>query len=101
MSAPASPAAATSPRKRNLPSDDEESNAKRQKTEIGLSATPAEDNESLLPHATKVIIPSLDYQAKSGLERSIGLALQHVGFDSATTEAMESYLVTVETCEKP
>ncbi|KAF4808190.1 Transcription initiation factor TFIID subunit 8 [Colletotrichum siamense] len=97
MSAPASPAAATSPRKRNSPSDEEESNAKRQKTDLGLSATPAEDDESLLPCATKVIIPSLDYQAKSGLERSIGLALQHVGFDSATTEAMESYLVTVET----
>lgn len=36
--------------------------------------------------------------AREGLQRSIALALQHVGFDSASQEALESLTSTTETC---
>lgn len=35
---------------------------------------------------------------RDGLRRSIALTLQHVGFDSATQEAMEGFTETVDTC---
>ncbi|KAH6667018.1 hypothetical protein F5X68DRAFT_265519 [Plectosphaerella plurivora] len=54
-----------------------------------------------LDHATgvarEVVIPSLEYQAKEGLRRSVALGLECVGFDSATPEAMESMVSMVET----
>jgi transcription initiation factor TFIID subunit 8 len=37
--------------------------------------------------------------AHDGLQRSIVLALQHVGFDSASPEALESLTTATETCE--
>ncbi|OHE94690.1 hypothetical protein CORC01_09999 [Colletotrichum orchidophilum] len=95
-----SPSAATTPLKRSSSSEDEKVSIKRQKTDSDapMSPTAADDEEpNLLSGANKVTIPSLDYQAKSGLERSIGLALQQVGFDSATSEAMEGFLGAVET----
>ncbi|KAF6818657.1 bromodomain associated protein [Colletotrichum musicola] len=95
-----SPVSAVTPRKRPSSSDNVESNSKRQKTSLSPSPTLTSnqqgDSERSSPSASQVVIPSLDYQAKSGLERSIGLALQHVGFDAATPEAMESFLGTVE-----
>ncbi|OLN86324.1 Transcription initiation factor TFIID subunit 8 [Colletotrichum chlorophyti] len=91
-----SPPADSTPRKHSLPSEDDESRSKRQRTEPRMSVTPADDRELSQPGATKVTIPSLDYQAKSGMERSIGLALQQVGFDAATPEAMDSFLAMVE-----
>ncbi|KAF9882442.1 bromodomain associated protein [Colletotrichum karsti] len=100
MSATPSPSAVATPLKRSLSRDDEESSSKRQKTDTGSPAesnSPGDDDELLPPCATKITIPSLDYQAKSGLERGIGLALQHVGFDAATPEAMEGFLGSVET----
>lgn len=36
---------------------------------------------------------------RAALQRSIGLALQHVGFDSASEEAMESFTLMTETCQ--
>lgn len=44
-------------------------------------------------------VPSLDEQARESLRRSIGLALQHVGFQAASDEALESFLLMTETCE--
>ncbi|CCF37229.1 hypothetical protein CH063_01658 [Colletotrichum higginsianum] len=95
---PSPPTSTTTPRKRSFSVQDGEPGSKRQKTDAQTpaSAAAAADDEPLQACATKVTIPSLDYQAKSGLERSIGLALQHVGFDAATPEAMESFLGTVE-----
>lgn len=49
--------------------------------------------------AKKVVMSSPHHQAKEGLRRSVALALQCVGFDSATPEAMESLLSMVETCK--
>lgn len=96
-----SPSAATTPLKRGSSTEDEKSSIKRQKMNSDAPKSPsaADDEDPSLPGATKVTIPSLDYQAKSGLERSIGLALQQVGFDSATPEAMQGFLGAVETCE--
>ncbi|KAJ0158465.1 hypothetical protein CTA2_11522 [Colletotrichum tanaceti] len=96
---PSPPTSTTTPRKRSFSAQDVEPSSKRQKTDAQTPASAAvdDDDEPLLVCATKVTIPSLDYQAKSGLERSLGLALQHVGFDAATPEAMESFLGTVET----
>ncbi|KAK2012701.1 hypothetical protein LZ32DRAFT_605227 [Colletotrichum eremochloae] len=96
---PSPPTSTTTPLKRSFSNQDDESSSKRQKTDtpIPMSAVAAESDDPSPPSAIKVTIPSLDYQAKSGLERSIGLALQHVGFDAATPEAMEGFLVTVET----
>ncbi|KAL2756126.1 hypothetical protein ACRALDRAFT_1063872 [Sodiomyces alcalophilus JCM 7366] len=46
--------------------------------------------------AGEVKHPSRD-QSKIGLQRAISLTLQHVGFDAANPEAMESYVSMVET----
>ncbi|GJC85291.1 transcription initiation factor TFIID subunit 8 [Colletotrichum liriopes] len=99
MSTTPSPPTSTTPLKRSSSSEDGEPSIKRQKTAslTPIPAAAAGNDEPSVPCATKVTIPSLDYQAKSGLERSIGLALQHVGFDAATPEAMEGFLGTVET----
>lgn len=42
--------------------------------------------------------PNPDTMGRDGLRRSIALALQQVGFDSATPEALESMTSTAETC---
>ncbi|ORY56318.1 uncharacterized protein BCR38DRAFT_355897 [Pseudomassariella vexata] len=41
--------------------------------------------------------PQADDGMRQGLRRGIALALQHVGFDSATEESLESFTATVET----
>lgn len=70
---------------------------KRQK--LGqLSVADSHDHPSP-PSLASITWPSLDHQSKSGLKRSIAIVLQHVGFDSATPEAMESYVTTVEACK--
>ena len=45
--------------------------------------------------------PTSDELAKTALRRSIALALQRVGFDSATPDAMESFVLMAETCRPP
>ena len=43
-------------------------------------------------------IPTSEDLGRDGLRRSIALTLQHVGFDSASPEAMESFTAAAETC---
>lgn len=72
---------------------------KRQKTgHSSPQETTIEDAADPPVSATAITTPSPEHQAQLGLKRSIALALQHVGFDGATPEAMESYAATVETC---
>ncbi|EFX02745.1 bromodomain associated protein [Grosmannia clavigera kw1407] len=54
-----------------------------------------QEQEQVVDKSLKV--PSLDEQARENLRRSIALALQHVGFQAATTEALESFLLMTET----
>ena len=49
-----------------------------------------------IPNLTQIELPSAHYQSKVGLERSIGLALQHVGFGAAHPDALESFTLAVE-----
>ena len=42
--------------------------------------------------------PNTDAFGRDGIRRACALALDHVGFESASTEALESYTTTVETC---
>lgn len=42
--------------------------------------------------------PNADSMGRDGLRRSIALALEHVGFDAATPEALESFANNAETC---
>lgn len=49
--------------------------------------------------AGEVQKPSAGDTARDGLRRSVVLALQQVGFDSASQDALESLTSTVETCE--
>ncbi|KAI0813461.1 hypothetical protein GGR55DRAFT_579530 [Xylaria sp. FL0064] len=44
-----------------------------------------------------VRLPTVESMGRDGLRRSITLALKHVGFDSATEEALEGFTETVET----
>ena len=45
---------------------------------------------------TAIISPACE--ARLALQRSICLALDHVGFDTASAEALESFTAAVETC---
>lgn len=42
--------------------------------------------------------PTSEDLGRDGLRRSIALTLEHVGFDSASPEAMESFTAMAETC---
>lgn len=48
------------------------------------------------PHASAA--PTTEELASKGLRRAIALALEKVGFDSATPDAMESFAAMAETC---
>lgn len=43
---------------------------------------------------------SEDEEARQGLRRALVLALDHVGFSSATNEALESFLLMTESCKR-
>lgn len=45
------------------------------------------------------LIPNPHYQARTSLQRSIAVVLNHDGFEGASPEAMESFTGMVETCE--
>jgi hypothetical protein len=47
------------------------------------------------------VAATVDELGKKGLRRSIALALQKVGFESAEPEAMESFTLMAETCTQP
>ncbi|KAI1389287.1 uncharacterized protein F4822DRAFT_195810 [Hypoxylon trugodes] len=88
---------------RKRPSDGEHEEAispKRQRTNESESrpVTPVE----VVPATTKlkhevVSQPTADDFGRQGLKISIALALEHIGFESATKEALESFTETVDT----
>lgn len=87
-----------SPRKRASLSADDNPPAKRQRTESLKPAIPAEILVAELG-TFPVDAPQNEYQVnRAALQRSIGLALEHVGFDAASEEALESFTLMTETC---
>ncbi|KIH90455.1 hypothetical protein SPBR_01125 [Sporothrix brasiliensis 5110] len=44
--------------------------------------------------------PSANEEARQGLRRALVLALDHVGFSSASNEALESFLLITESCKR-
>ncbi|KAG6359060.1 hypothetical protein INS49_012580 [Diaporthe citri] len=87
-----------SPKKRASPaSDDTPGPAKRQRTQSSSTANSAESPvPALLP--TRIDgPPNFNEQHRMELRRAITLALGHVGFDSASEEALESFTHMTET----
>lgn len=95
--------ASESPRKRassSSPSDDTSLPAKRQRTASSSTPRSAESTVSDDFIATRVDgPPNFNEQHRMELRRAITLALGHVGFDSATEEALESFTHMTETCQ--
>lgn len=107
--------APTTPLKRHSPSDSSEGTLdghtlKKRRTDTNLLQTPpaelletrlgngyskADDVEGL--HGE--ILPSENAEMDLTLKRSIAIALKHVGFESSSKEALESFLVLTERCE--
>lgn len=91
---------ATDSRKR--PADAEgaqPSQSKRPKTNTSIRTILAVEAIGKSPNASTA--PTPDGLAKNGLRRSIALALETVGFDGATPEAIESFTIMTETCMPP
>lgn len=85
----------TESRKRPAETDDDGSHAKRLRTEsshIILSLGQLGASQFASAAATT------DDLANKGLKRGIALALQKVGFESATPDAMESFAAMAEAC---
>ncbi|KAI0407742.1 hypothetical protein F4802DRAFT_525458 [Xylaria palmicola] len=79
---------------------DVQSRPKRQRTTT--LDTDATSTITTSAHATRSTCevarrPTAEAMGRDGLRRSITLALSHVGFDSATEEALEAFTETVET----
>ena len=86
-----------SPKRSLSLSETDQPDPKRARLESGDTQTvDIVDEES---QAVKVLHPTQHSQARSGLQRSIALVLNHDGYDSATPEAMESFTELVETCQ--
>ena len=80
----------------DTPSQDDR--AKRQRVSSAESETTYEcfvDSDSESEAVNK---PTSEDLGRDGLRRSIAMTLQHVGFDSASPEAMESFTAAAETC---
>jgi transcription initiation factor TFIID subunit 8 len=58
---------------------------------------PLEEDVSLQSDALH--LPSIDELAKNGLRRGVVLALQQVGFESASPAVLEGFTNMTETCE--
>jgi len=92
----------TPSQKRTSPADESEESPirKRQRTSssqtIWKSPPPAPD----VAARPAEVVPSIDEQARGGLQRSIALALQHVGFQGASKEALNSLTSMTETCKE-
>ncbi|KAK6214177.1 hypothetical protein LQW54_004603 [Pestalotiopsis sp. IQ-011] len=63
---------------------------------FAVDATDSGDDGGNATMAEKLNVPSEANFARDGLQRSITLALKHVGFDSASQEALESLTSTTE-----
>ena len=87
------------PRKRASPFDEEALPAgKRQRVGSIVPLSPVTGYTSVKNASPNDFLPSLDEQARSELRRSIALALDLVGFDSASEEALESFTLMTESC---
>lgn len=89
------------PRKRMSPDSDsgrciEEPPTKRVRMEPELPRTPPPE-EDIFDGSSKARFA--DDDPHQLLLRSIALALQHVGFDSASPEALEAFCSQVDTCQ--
>ncbi len=70
--------------------------AKRRRTEdFGLQTPPAEDVITAILDTR----PSFNDEPSHLLRRGAALVLQHVGFDGATKEALESFCSQVDSCK--
>lgn len=79
--------------KRSCSAPEDNSPQKRQRTE-----TPSITNPLETPGTFPVDEPANEYHVnRRTLQRSIALALEHVGFDGASEEAMESFTLMTET----
>jgi len=89
--------------KRQSPSEDEALPARKRQRIAPLSsdapATGLYTSVYSAPHDDRM--PSVDEQARNELRRSIVLALELVGFHSASHEALESFTLVTETCAFP
>lgn len=101
--APISPSSSNSspPLKRSSPSYTEEdamveATSKRRRLENIGPQTPPPDGP-FIQHTTAT--PFFDDDPRLLLQRSVALALQHVGFDGASKEALVAMCSQVETCQ--
>lgn len=89
-----------SPAKRASPaSDDNPGPAKRQRTQSSSTAHSAESPVAAVLPTRIDGPPNFNEQHRMELRRAITLALGHVGFDSASEEALESFTHMTETCQ--
>jgi hypothetical protein len=84
--------------KRSLsPADEQQPDSKRPRLrEHENEVIQLEDDEI---SSIASLVPNPHYQARTGLQRSIAMVLNHDGFEGASPEAMESFTGMVETCE--
>lgn len=91
--------AAESPKKRASPSPDDLPPAKRLRTD-SLSAPQSVNLSATVGDTVPVSGAPNEYNVhREGLQRSVALALDHVGFEAASEEAMESFIAMTETCQ--
>jgi transcription initiation factor TFIID subunit 8 len=84
--------------KRSLsPADEQQPNPKRPRFEDSENVTIQIENQE--SRSIESSVPNPHYQARTGLQRSIAMVLNHDGFQGASPEAMESFTGMVETCE--
>lgn len=89
-----------SPKKRaSSAGDDTPAPAKRQRTHSSSTANSAESPVAAVVPTRIDGPPNFNEQHRMELRRSITLALGHVGFESASEEALESFTHMTETCQ--
>jgi len=89
-------AMAADPRKRSAEPNDDQPPAKRKRempSSVILAIGPPEESPCSIDLATS------EELARKAMRRSLSLALQKVGFDSATPDAMESFVSMTEICK--
>ncbi|XXH03271.1 hypothetical protein Hte_009669 [Hypoxylon texense] len=82
------------------PSDgalDEDIRSKRQRTADSESQSQSTMPIEIIPHEKPSEVVRFPDLGRDGLRRSIGLVLNHIGFDAATSDALESFTEVVET----
>lgn len=86
-------------RKRPAKNEDDQSSAKRQRTQdLGLVLSTGKIGDS--PYSSSTLTTAEEL-ARKGLRRSIALTLQKVGFEGAAPEVIESFVSMTETCKAP